>query len=629
MLRLVFDVETNGYLHQATRCWLVSLRNFDTGEKTTYRENDFGWMEAMDAADVIIGHNILGFDLPVLYKLFKYRLPRHVRIHDTLIMSQVQNYRRFGDEGHSLAAWGDFLEVPKLEFDEFLVFSEAMVEYCERDVELNAMIYAYLLKELDWLYSRNPLIAHYLRAEMCVSEFSGNAGLRGWPFHKENGEALCAEMALKVARTTELLEQKLGRKSEIVDRAKNIAGVVEGETKKPKWVKNGNYHFHTAAWFNIDPETGSDPDRLIEGDYCRVAFPQLKLSSVADVKIFLFRLGWVPTEYNYKRNPVTFRMERTSPKITEDSLEFLGGDGKLYLDYRITSSRYSILKTWLESLVFERGQWVLKGDCFTIGTPSMRSRHKLIANVAGAEAAYGPEMRSLFIHTPGWTVVGCDSSGNQARGLAFYLNNPEFIDVILNGDVHTYNAEKLTDVLLEMGIMHTVPRSAAKRILYAFLFGASGGKLWGYLFGSVKVKQGNVLKKGFTAAVPGFKALLQALEKEYWATAAEGDAYIESLVGTRIYVDSPHKLLVYLLQALEKITCASALHYAIEKLREEGIPYHELIMYHDEFEIEVPDEYAERAREIGIEAFREAPKLYGIEIMDGDGKIGKSWYDVH
>jgi len=43
----------------------------------------------------------------------------------------------------------------------------------------------------------------------------------------------------------------------------------------------------------------------------------------------------------------------------------------------------------------------------------------------------------------------------------------------------------------------------------------------------------------------------------------------------------------------------------------------------------VPEEHTKRAAEIGKMAFREGPKLYGINIMDGESKIGETWYEVH
>jgi len=276
---------------------------------------------------------------------------------------------------------------------------------------------------------------------------------------------------------------------------------------------------------------------------------------------------------------------------------------------------------------------MLHGECMTIGTPSMRARHSVIVNVPSADSKWGPEMRKLFTTIPGWKLIGCDSAGNQARGLAHYLGDQDFIDVLLHGDIHTYNAEKLISVLDDMGISHDftpkVFRPKAKRILYAFLFGASGAKLWSYIFGNLDKKQGNQLKAGFLKAVPGFKNLLEKLENIYGKTSQYGDGYIPSIAGNRVYVDSFHKLLVYLLQSCEKVTCSTAVMLTMNQLEKEGIPYIPCIMMHDEEDFLVPEEYATRAAEIGKNSFKEGPKLYGIEIMDGDAKIGNNWYEVH
>jgi DNA polymerase I-like protein with 3'-5' exonuclease and polymerase domains len=264
-----------------------------------------------------------------------------------------------------------------------------------------------------------------------------------------------------------------------------------------------------------------------------------------------------------------------------------------------------------------------------IGTPSMRARHNIIVNVPSTEAPWGKEMRALFTVPSGWAMIGCDSSGNQARGLAHYLGNEKFTDLLLNGDIHQYNADVLTSVLKNMGIDHVVKRAQAKRILYAFLFGASGGKLWSYIFGAIETKKGKALKEGFLKAVPGFKNLIDKLETTYENTSERGEGYIPSIAGNRIYVDSPHKLLVYLLQSCEKATCSAALMLTVDRLEEAKIPYQPLIYYHDEIDFMVPEEYADQARLIGKQAFKDGPALFGISIMDGDGKMGKTWYDVH
>ena len=242
-------------------------------------------------------------------------------------------------------------------------------------------------------------------------------------------------------------------------------------------------------------------------------------------------LGMVgkPTEYNIKTDPVTNKKTKASPKITEDSLEFLGGDGKLYLEFLTAKSRHSILKTWMDNT---DANGMLHGDCMVIGTPSMRSRHSIIVNVPSVDSPWGKEMRSLFKCNDGWKLIGCDSSGNQARGLAHYLGDPDYINTLLNGDIHQYNADMLTKVLINMGVVYEVKRSQAKRVLYAFLFGASGSKLWSYIFGNMDETNGKKLKSGFLKAVPGFKDLLTKLESVYGKTSQYGNGYIPSAAGT-------------------------------------------------------------------------------------------------
>jgi DNA polymerase-1 len=639
MARLVFDIEANGLLDTCTKMWVISIMNLDTKEKKTWLEGETGWIEYFDAnATQVIGHNIVGYDLPAIEKMFNYVLPKSVAIIDTLVFSQTLNYRRFGMDGHGAERWGVYLGFPKINFRgemialgvipenappgaEFLQFHPKMVPYCENDVELTIGIYNVVWAEYKRIFAENSLIKQHLKAEHAVGKWCAKAELNGWPFDVAEGKALLEKLESEMYHVQGLLEGLLGSKAVAVDKCKGVV-----ETKRPKWIKNGFYDSHTSRWFNIDPCSGFEgEERPIAGEYCRVTFEKLKLSSGDDVKIFLFRHGWVPTEYNTVKGE-DGRPRRTSPKITEDSLEFLGGDGKFYVDYLTAKSRAGILKTWLEK-VDENG--MLHGECIPIGTPSFRARHSVIVNVPAVDSKWGTEMRKLFKSKPGWKLIGCDSAGNQARGLAYYLNNQDFINMLLHGDIHQYNADVLTSVLAEMGLDTVVKRSQAKRILYAFLFGASGGKLWSYIYGVIDAKKGNKLKAGFLKAVPGFKDLIETLERVYRSTSKKGYGYVEGLTGVRIYVDSLHKLLVYLLQYTEKITCSAAVMLTMERLEAEGIPYSPCIMMHDEEQFMTPDEYAERASEIGRQAFVDGPKLFGINIMDGESKIGNDWYETH
>jgi hypothetical protein len=629
--------------------WIMTVYDLDTAKSYEFLEGDLGWKELFDNADEIIGHHIIGFDLLVLKKLFGYSLPTRVKVKDTLIMSQVTDYKRFGNDGHSLDRWGQYLGIKKPEHEDWSQFSEGMRVRNQQDVVINVEVYRTVLEDYFAIFDKSPKIKHYMAAEHAAAKWCAEACLQGWPFDLEAARKLYEDLEAQMQTAYDALSARLGMKCVVEDRVKGIV-----EVKSPKWTKAGFYAAHTANWFEIDPCSGfQGEERPIVGDFCRVSFKDLSLDSVADVKIFLYRNGWVPTEYNYKVDPATGKKVQGAPKITEDSLEFLGGDGKLYTEFLTSKSRHGILKTWVENT---DANGMLHGDCMVIGTPSMRARHNIIVNVPSADSKWGPEMRRLFTCKPGWKLIGCDSAGNQARGLAHYLGDPGFIDTLLNGDIHNYNADKLSEVLIGMLVQFPkliglyneymkanytdeerktitqpikVKRGHAKRILYAFLFGASGSKLWSYVFGNLDDKHGKVLKAGFLKAVPGFADLIKKLENIYGKTSQNGDGYIPSIAGNRIYVDSFHKLLVYLLQSAEKVTCSAALMLAAERMTAAGIPYIPCIFYHDEIDFQVPEEFAEQAAAIGKQAFVDGPKLFGIEIMDGDAKIGVNWMEVH
>ena len=667
MTRWVYDVETDGLYMEATRMWIISAWNLDEKKMYTWLEGDLGWQEKFSEATLLVGQNIIMFDDLIMHKLFNFRLPKTCNLHDTRIMSRILNYRRFGERSHGLDTWGDFFEDPKLYHDDWTQYSEEMRLRNLQDVRLNVRVYEYLIDEMKKAIEKNALIKPYMQAEHYVARWCAAAYEHGWPFNVEKGKSLQTVLEAEVAETTALLEHKLGYKLKYKDK-EVIDGVSTPVVKKPKWVKTGFYDAHTSNWFGIDPASGFEGEaRHVSGEYCRVEIPALKLSSSADVKIFLFRQGWEPTEFNSKWNPETKRKEDTSPKITEDSLEFLGGDGKLYKEYLSTSSRLGLLKGWLEAT---DAAGLLHGECNTVGTPSMRMTHTTIVNIPSGDAKYGRDMRELFGTLPGWKLIGCDSAGNQARGLAHFLEDQEYTDILLNGDIHTYNAEKLDAVLDSMGISWTewiikhekveleddsiwhnygskrawledgseaalkaiakAKRARAKRILYAFLFGASGKKLWSYVFDVPNGELGNKLKNGFTKAVPGFANLMKKLEGMYGNSKKfDKEPSIPSLVGNKIYVDSFHKLLVYLLQSTEKITCSLAIMLIMQRLDEAGIPYIPCIFMHDEADFMVPDEFAEQAAEIGRQAFKDGPAMVGITIMDGSKKLGSNWYEIH
>ena len=145
-MRFTFDAEANGLYWEADRLWCICTHDMDTGDTKSF--HGAGLMNGLDmlwSADEIIGHNIIGYDLALIAKLYP-ELPHYRgRVVDTLILSQLlQPERRFG---HSLGAWGDKLGYAKLDHEEWDKYSPEMLERCKTDVSLNVKVYNALIRE--------------------------------------------------------------------------------------------------------------------------------------------------------------------------------------------------------------------------------------------------------------------------------------------------------------------------------------------------------------------------------------------------------------------------------------------------------------------------------------------------
>ena len=93
MMRILFDIETDNLLKDVTKMHLMWIIDIDTGDKQYFLEGDLRWKSVFEKATLVIGHNIIGYDLMVLRKLFNVTLPKDCGIHDTLVMSQVLDYK--------------------------------------------------------------------------------------------------------------------------------------------------------------------------------------------------------------------------------------------------------------------------------------------------------------------------------------------------------------------------------------------------------------------------------------------------------------------------------------------------------------------------------------------------------
>ena len=74
-MTLVFDLESNGLLNDVTRIHCIAIYDSTTDEIETYNDeknNKYSITEGLNkllVADTIVGHNIIGYDIPCISKL--------------------------------------------------------------------------------------------------------------------------------------------------------------------------------------------------------------------------------------------------------------------------------------------------------------------------------------------------------------------------------------------------------------------------------------------------------------------------------------------------------------------------------------------------------------------------------
>ena len=155
-MTLVFDLETNGLLHDLTRIHCLAIYDSTTDEIETYNDeknNKYSISEGVGkllVADTLVGHNVIGFDLAVLGKLYNYFTPT-ARIVDTLLLSRLYHPHIYDIDHkhkwrhmplqlygrHSLESYGYRLGEYKGEFgktSDWSEWSQEMEDYCAQDV---------------------------------------------------------------------------------------------------------------------------------------------------------------------------------------------------------------------------------------------------------------------------------------------------------------------------------------------------------------------------------------------------------------------------------------------------------------------------------------------------------------
>lgn len=163
-MNFIFDLETDGLYDDVTQIHCLGIYDLDTKQTLVY--NDTGAAEPitkgvqlLEDACNLVGHNIIGYDLPVIRKIFPWFSPSGTAV-DTLVLSRIfhadilktdqkrrwkhmplQLYGR-----HSLEAYGHRLGEYKGSFGkttDWKEWSQDMQDYCIQDVQVTTKLWSH------------------------------------------------------------------------------------------------------------------------------------------------------------------------------------------------------------------------------------------------------------------------------------------------------------------------------------------------------------------------------------------------------------------------------------------------------------------------------------------------------
>lgn len=545
------DIETNT-AHNTI--WLAVTQDVETEEIVCHTSADT-LAPLVKEYDSIIGHNLIGFDAPVLRQVWGIGVPKSKAV-DTLIMSRLLNPQL--DGGHSLKAWGSRLKNDKIEFaseDFDGGLTDEMQEYCIQDVKLTRQLYLWLVSEFGkWKNSETSLRLEHEIAIICRQQ-------------EKNGFKLDVPSA-------QILRAQLS------DRM----GVIESEMQN--------------LFDPIVEERWSDKT----GKRLKDKVTVFNVGSRKQIAERLMSLGWEPEKHTEKGQPI----------VDETTLEDIDiPQAKVIGEYLMIQKRVGLIDSWLKHV--DENASRVHGAIITNGAVTGRMTHHSpnMGQIPSVNKPYGEDCRKLWTVDKGNVLVGTDLAGIELRCLAHYMQDPEWTEELLNGDIHQKNADAAG-----------ITRPQAKTLIYATLYGAGPSKIGSIVGGGAK--EGNEVLHRFYSNTPKLRILMEKVQ----TLASKG--YVPGLDGRRILIRSEHAALNSLLQGCGAIIAKQWCIEAHRVFKEKHLPVRQVAFVHDEIQIETEEKYGEDVATIMCNAASQAGITLAFRCpVDAEAKIGFNWYDTH
>lgn len=559
------DAETN-LSHD--KVWVVWVHYWDT-DNTVECLNAEELGRALQDVDVIAGWNTMGFDGPVIDRVWGTSITTKQQL-DGMLLSQLYSPSRPG--GHALASYGVQFSFPKHSFDKEDFdkgYTAKMSAYCEQDTRLAT-------KAIQWL--QDKLAAEHFSAESIELEHAVQRVLV-----RQRATGFLLDVAYANDVWAEITRHMLKLERDLQEVFPPITQKRFSE-KTGKPLKDGVEVFNVGSRQQI---------------YSRL----------------------LPLGAKFPK-----KTEKGSPVVDETTLEAIPlPEAQRILDYLILQKRLGQITNWLNAVEPDNR---VRCRVTSNGAVTGRMTHAKpnLAQVTGVKkdkatgeplrglaGGYGYESRACWIVPEGKKLVGIDASGLELRMLAHYMKDDAYTKELLEGDVHTAN----------MKAAGLSTRDQAKTFIYAFLYGAGDAKLGSITGGGAK--RGRQLKQAFLANTPALDTL-----KGLVSDIADKHKSLPGLDGRRLRVRHKHAALNTLLQGAGAVVMKKAAVIFQQLLTEAGIAAEFVANVHDEWQMEVEEHLADAVGKLGVSAIVKAGEAYELRCpLDGEYNVGNNWAETH
>lgn len=682
----LFDIESDGLLKgdgeipPMSKIHILCITEFETGRKFKFLEHELEQgVRMLEKADMLVGHNILDFDLRAISKIFPW-FEFEGKVRDTLVMTRLMfshqkelDFRLY-ERGklpsefigrHSLDSWGfrigkwkgDYAKerekeakalgiTDKLGIHQFVwgTYNDEMGEYCVNDVDVTEKLWEMLLEQN---YPEFPIVFEHQIADRLVQQEEN-----GFPFNTEAANKLRIELEAYREEITNECEIKFAGRMEPVK--KSTYGELREAFNAVDWDTIDDIDLEDALYEMLANHPSEKPvaqitipkrsinykdvtkgDRIAGAPYTSVYYKDFNPGSRQQVAERLIELGWIPEEFTEKGQP---QVNEITLKNAAEEIPIAASLAKYFAVQKTLGQLAEGENGWLKLVTPENKIHHHVNPCGAVTGRCTHARPNLgqVPSIAknkekqilmGYEGGWGFECRSLFHTVSPMVMMGSDLSGIELRCLAHYMaefDNGEYGKILLEGDIHSVNQQAAG---LET-------REQAKTFIYATLYGAGPEKIGSIVLPFASPQEqariGKELLERFLRNMPALKKLMKKLQNE----ARRG--FIEGIDGRRLFIRAKHAALNTLLQNAGAML-AKKWYLLFEEFMEDRGFVHDwaqdfamMAFVHDEIQVAVREEIAQIAGETSVEAAQASGDFFKFKLpVAAEFKIGLDWAQTH